>query len=104
MTESAVRSRRSAGFKTEKRGFERRFTTVNIGEHSRVDHKGRSVKTRPGICHRKKRHAAARDALLAGRDAPFRLTPYRCDLCRAYHLTSRTKGMFVGRKCNTAAR
>jgi len=29
--------------------------------------------------------------------ASVRLRPYRCDLCRQYHLTSRTKGMRVPR-------
>ncbi|GGZ01587.1 hypothetical protein ACFSTD_08850 [Novosphingobium colocasiae] len=29
--------------------------------------------------------------------APFPLRPYRCELCRAWHLTSRTKGMRLPR-------
>ena len=51
------------------------------------------VRTRPGICNRKKRYASREAAELAARDAPFRLRVYRCELCRQFHLTSRTKGM-----------
>ncbi|WP_374412283.1 hypothetical protein [Novosphingobium colocasiae] len=29
--------------------------------------------------------------------ATFPLRPYRCELCRAWHLTSRTKGMRLPR-------
>ena len=61
------------------------------------------MRTSLGVCTRKKRYPTSQAALLAGRDAPFRLAPYRCTLCRQYHLTSRTKGMFVGRKCDTTA-
>ena len=61
------------------------------------------MRTNSNICNRKKRYPTTEDALLASRNAPFRLTPYRCNLCRQYHLTSRTKGMFVGHKCDTAA-
>ena len=62
------------------------------------------MRTSVNICTRKKRYPTAAAAASAGRDAPFRLTPYRCDLCRQYHLTSRTKGMFVSRKCDKAGR
>ena len=51
------------------------------------------MKTRPGICNRKKRYATRDDAECAARDAPFKLRVYRCELCRQFHLTSRTKGM-----------
>jgi len=50
------------------------------------------------------RFVSLEDALLASRDVPFTLRPYRCRLCRQYHLTSRTKGMFVGHKWDKAAR
>jgi len=51
------------------------------------------MKTRPGICNRKKRYATRDDAEAAAARAPFKLRAYRCALCRQYHLTSRTKGM-----------
>ena len=61
------------------------------------------MRTRLGICHRKARFASPADALRAAAAAPFPLRPYRCALCRDYHLTSRTKGMFVGRRSNAAS-
>lgn len=51
---------------------------------------------------KKARYASLRDAELARREVPFTLRPYRCDLCRQYHLTSRTKGMFVSMNCDKA--
>jgi hypothetical protein len=51
------------------------------------------MKTRPGICNRKMRYATREEAERAAIGAPFRLRDYRCELCRQYHLTSRTKGM-----------
>ena len=51
------------------------------------------MRTRPGICNRKKRYTSREAAELAARDAPFTLRAYRCELCRQFHLTSRTKGM-----------
>ena len=51
------------------------------------------MKTRPGICNRKKRYASREDAEGAAARAPFKLRAYRCELCRQFHLTSRTKGM-----------
>ncbi|MEO0463907.1 MAG: hypothetical protein AAF127_12300 [Pseudomonadota bacterium] len=51
------------------------------------------MKTRPGICRRKKTFAAREDAERVAANAPFKLRAYRCGLCRNYHLTSRTKGM-----------
>lgn len=51
------------------------------------------MKTRPGICQRKKRFASEADALAVAQKAPFALRPYRCELCGQFHLTSRTKGM-----------
>ena len=51
------------------------------------------MKTRPGICQRKRRFAtreAADAAALAG-GVPLRT--YKCALCQQYHLTSRTKGL-----------
>jgi len=51
------------------------------------------MKTRPGICRRKTRYESEADALAVAEKATITLRPYRCDLCRCYHLTSRTKGM-----------
>ncbi|AXB76273.1 hypothetical protein [Novosphingobium sp. P6W] len=53
------------------------------------------MRTRPGICQRKARYASEDAALEVAAKAPFPLRPYRCGLCRRYHLTSRTKGMKV---------
>ena len=55
------------------------------------------MRTSFGICNRKARYATEPDAQRAAANAKITLRPYRCDLCRQYHLTSRTKGMFVAR-------
>ena len=55
------------------------------------------MKTRPGICHRKKTFSTREDAERVAAKAPFTLRAYRCELCRNYHLTSRTKGMKIPR-------
>lgn len=55
------------------------------------------MRTRPGICARKVRFATEDEALVVAREARFPLRPYRCDLCRQYHLTGRTKGMRLPR-------
>ncbi len=51
------------------------------------------MKTRPGICQRKKRFATREDAERVAAKAPFKLRAYKCELCGKYHLTGRTKGM-----------
>ncbi|MEL1249857.1 hypothetical protein [Aurantiacibacter gilvus] len=51
------------------------------------------MKTRPAICHRKRRYGSEAEAIAAALRARVTLRPYRCELCRNYHLTSRTKGM-----------
>lgn len=56
------------------------------------------MKTRPGICNRKKRYATREAAEEAAFAAPFTLRAYSCDLCRKFHLTSRTKGMKIPRR------
>jgi endogenous inhibitor of DNA gyrase (YacG/DUF329 family) len=38
------------------------------------------------------RYRSEQDALLAAKAADIELRPYRCDRCRQFHLTSRTKG------------
>jgi len=55
------------------------------------------MRTRPGICRRKARYATEAEALEVAERAPFPLRTYKCGLCRAYHLTSRTKGMKLPR-------
>ena len=51
------------------------------------------MKTRPGICQKKRRFASreAADAAALGADTPLRT--YKCGLCHQFHLTSRTKGL-----------
>ena len=51
------------------------------------------MRTDPGTCARKQRYASEEAALAVAQRTPFPLRPYRCDLCRAWHLTGRTKGM-----------
>jgi hypothetical protein len=51
------------------------------------------VNTRPGICRAKARYTNEADALVVAARARVTLRPYRCGLCREWHLTSRTKGM-----------
>ena len=55
------------------------------------------MRTRFGVCQRKRRYASEADALEVAEKATLVLRPYRCELCRQYHLTSRTKGMRVPR-------
>ena len=62
------------------------------------------MRTSLGVCTRKVRYPSAPDAHRAAQSAKIILRPYRCDLCRHYHLTSRTKGMFVSRICDKAVR
>lgn len=53
------------------------------------------MRTQPRVCHRKKRYKSEADALIVAETAAVTLRPYRCALCRQFHLTSRTKGMRV---------
>ena len=55
------------------------------------------MKTRLAICARKARYASGPDAYRAAAAATIVLRPYRCDRCRLFHLTSRTKGKRVAR-------
>ena len=54
------------------------------------------MRTRLSICARKARYASGPDAYRAAA-ATIVLRPYRCDRCRQFHLTSRTKGKRVPR-------
>jgi hypothetical protein len=51
------------------------------------------LKTRPGICQRKRRYASREEADAAALAADVTLRTYKCALCHAFHLTSRTKGL-----------
>lgn len=55
------------------------------------------MKTRPGICNRKRRFASREAAEAVAANADVILRAYRCELCHQFHLTSRTKGMKVPR-------
>ena len=55
------------------------------------------VKTRPGICNRKRRFATREAAEGVAIAADVTLRAYKCTLCKAFHLTSRTKGLRVPR-------
>lgn len=55
------------------------------------------VKTRPGICNRKRRFATREAAEAVALAADITLRAYKCALCGAFHLTSRTKGLRVPR-------
>jgi len=51
------------------------------------------MRTSPSVCNRKKTYPTREDAEAVAAKAPFKLRAYKCELCRKYHLTSRTKGM-----------
>ncbi|MGE4302545.1 MAG: hypothetical protein AB7E24_00770 [Novosphingobium sp.] len=53
------------------------------------------MRTRLSICGKKARYRSAADALLVARRADIALRPYRCDRCRQFHLTSRTRGKWM---------
>ena len=55
------------------------------------------MRTRLRICNRKARYRSEEEAMLAAREARITLRHYRCDRCRLFHLTSRTKGKRVAR-------
>jgi hypothetical protein len=65
-----------------------------------------AVKTRPGICQRKRRYATREAAEAVALRANVTLRAYKCALCRTFHLTSRTKGLRVPRTvdCDAASR
>jgi len=55
------------------------------------------MRTRPGICQRKRRFASREDAEQVALRADVTLRAYKCALCKAFHLTSRTKGLRLPR-------
>jgi len=50
------------------------------------------MRTRLSICAKKARFVSRGDALAIAFKSTVPLRPYRCDRCRSFHLTSRTKG------------
>ena len=59
------------------------------------------MRTRLSICLRKARYPSRKEALGAALLAEIELRPYRCDRCRHFHLTSRTKGKRIPRPFST---
>lgn len=55
------------------------------------------MKTRLSICRKKTGYASEGDAVSAAAAAEIILRHYRCDRCKQFHLTSRTKGKRVVR-------
>ena len=55
------------------------------------------VRTKLSICLRKMRFPTAAAAQDRAAQTGLVLRPYRCDRCRQFHLTSRTKGKWVAR-------
>jgi hypothetical protein len=55
------------------------------------------LKTRPGICQRKRRYDTREEAEATAVRADVTLRAYKCALCRKFHLTSRTKGLRLPR-------
>jgi hypothetical protein len=55
------------------------------------------VRTKLSVCLKKLRFASEEDAMLAASSSGLPLRPYRCDRCRRFHLTSRTKGKRIKR-------
>ncbi len=53
------------------------------------------MRTKPGVCARKRRYASAAEAERVALAAQVTLRVYLCELCRDWHLTSRTKGMRI---------
>jgi hypothetical protein len=56
-----------------------------------------AARTKLSTCARKVRFASAAEALLAAQEYGLPLRPYRCDRCRQFHLTARTKGKWLPR-------
>jgi hypothetical protein len=52
------------------------------------------MRTRQSVCNRKARFPGEAEARAAAAASSLPLLPYRCDRCRLFHLTSRTKGKF----------
>ena len=59
------------------------------------------MKTRPGICQKKRRFDTREAAEVVALQADIPLRAYKCALCRRFHLTSRTKGLRVPRTASS---
>lgn len=55
------------------------------------------MRTKLSTCLKKTHFRTEHDALAVALSAGVPLRPYRCDRCRKYHLTSRTKGKWLPR-------
>jgi hypothetical protein len=55
------------------------------------------MKTRPGICQKKRRFDTREAAEAVAVRADVTLRAYKCALCKQFHLTSRTKGLRLPR-------
>ncbi|WP_324749300.1 hypothetical protein SH591_11935 [Sphingomonas sp. LY54] len=55
------------------------------------------MRTKLSVCLRKASYASRDEARRAAACADLPLRPYRCDRCRLFHLTSRTKGKWQPR-------
>jgi len=61
------------------------------------------MRTRLSICRKKASYRSEAEALEVVFRADIPLRPYRCDRCRQFHLTSRTKGKRLPRRPVVAA-
>ena len=55
------------------------------------------MRTRLSICLKKMRYESEGEAAVVALRAGLPLRGYRCDRCRGFHLTSRTKGKRIPR-------
>jgi hypothetical protein len=53
------------------------------------------MRTRASICRKKARYSSKEEASAAAARSGLRLLAYRCERCRHYHLTSRTRGKML---------
>jgi hypothetical protein len=53
------------------------------------------MRTKLSTCIRKARYASEAEAIVVAQRASLPLSPYRCDRCGHFHLTSRTKGKWM---------
>ncbi len=56
------------------------------------------MRTKLSVCLKKTPFASEEDAVSHARSIALPLRPYRCDRCRQFHLTGRTKGKLVPRQ------